>query len=260
MPQQGSMVFAGDIVAASAEISSLGKDGAAELFRLTEGDPFYLMLSMNLKRFSPAITLSVLIAASLLGSAQLQAGASNKSGNPFGNGSFFSDTGTFSAIVRGKNGFLGIVQFSTSPTNSASVISTGTNAATTGTGSTTTGVASVYAYGEQFTGTAYGTVSGSTLAATYLANYSYSLLLPNSTVTTLTNGQTQTNTAYVAQAVNDTVNGQIDATLYNSYPTQSFSGTGQATTIFTVVNQTNFTISGEEVTQTNQVTGTRLTQ
>ena len=257
MPQQGSMVFAGDIVAESAEISSVGKDGAAELFRLTEGDPFYLMFSMNLKRFSPAISLSVLIAASLIGSAQLQAGASNKSGNPYGNGSFFSDTGTFSAIVRGKDGFLGIVQFSTSPTNASSVVST--NAGTTGT-SGTTGIATVYAYGEQFIGTANGTVSGSSLAATYFANYNYNLLLPNSTVTTLTNGQSQTNTSYAAQSVSDTVNGQIDCTLYNSYPTQSFSGTGQATTIFTVVNQTNFTISGEEISQVNQVSGTRLTQ
>ena len=257
MPQQESMVFAGDIVAASAEISSLGKEGAVrELFRLTECDSFYQMFSMNLKRFSPAITISVLVAASLLSSAQLQAGASNKSGNPFGNGSFFPDTGTFSAIVRGQDGFLGVIQFSTSPTNSSSVIASGTNTTTTN----TTGVATVYSYGEQFTGTAYGAVSGSTLAATYLANYSYNLLLPNSTVTLQTNGNTTTNTSYTAQAVNDTVNGQIDCTLYNSYPTQSFSGTGQATTIFTVVNQTNYTISGEEVTQTNQVTGTRLTQ
>jgi len=38
-----------------------------------------------------------------LGTTQVQAGASNKNGNPFGNGTFFQTTGTFSAVIRGQN-------------------------------------------------------------------------------------------------------------------------------------------------------------
>lgn len=204
---------------------------------------------MNLKRFSPAASLCTLLVASFLGSSHLQAGSSNKSGNPYGNGTFFPDSGTFSAIVRGSNGFLGVMQFSTAAAAS-------TNSST----NVDNGVATVYAYGEQFSGTANGVISGSSIATTYLANYSYNLLIPSNTITLQTNGVTTTNQSFSSQAVNDTVNGQFDATLYNSYPTQGFSGTGQATAIFTVVNQTNFTISAIGFEQKNTVTGTRLVQ
>jgi hypothetical protein len=205
---------------------------------------------MNFKRFSPAASLCALLVTSLLASSHLQAGSSNKSGNPYGNGTFFPDSGTFSAIVRGTNGYLGVMQFSTTAAAS-------TNSTTNSTGN---GVATVYAYGEQFTGTANGVVSGSSISATYLANYAYNLLLPSNTVTLQTNGVTTTNQSFSTMSVNDSVNGQFDATLYNSYPTQSFSGSGQATAIFTVVNQTNFTISAIGFNQTNAVTGTRLVQ
>lgn len=40
------------------------------------------------------------------------AGASNKSGDPFGNGTFFPTSGTFSAVLRGTD-LIGITQFST---------------------------------------------------------------------------------------------------------------------------------------------------
>ena len=230
----------------------IGKEGSREdFFGLTVLQTFRHLVPMNLKRFSPAASLCTLLVASFLGSSHLQAGSSNKSGNPYGNGTFFPDSGTFSAIVRGTNGFLGVMQFSTTsaaPTNSL-----------TNSGSTA-GVATVYAYGEQFSGTANGVVSGSSIATTYLANYSYNLLIPSNNITLQTNGVTTTNQSFSTEAVNDTVNGQFDATLYNSYPTQSFSGTGQATAIFTVVNQTNFTISAIAFRQTNSVTGTRLVQ
>ena len=61
-------------------------------------------------------------------SPSLRAGASNKNGNPFGNGTFFQTTGTFSAVVRGQN-LSGTMMFSTGAnTNGAS--SSGTNGAT----------------------------------------------------------------------------------------------------------------------------------
>jgi hypothetical protein len=50
-------------------------------------------------------SLLLLIAAgfSLFTQGEIRAGASNKNGNPFGNGTFFQTTGTFSAVIRGQN-------------------------------------------------------------------------------------------------------------------------------------------------------------
>jgi hypothetical protein len=57
---------------------------------------------------------------------QLQAGASNKNGSPYGNGTFFQTTGTFSAVVRGEN-LSGTMLFSTGvSTNTGSANSSGT--------------------------------------------------------------------------------------------------------------------------------------
>ena len=219
------------------------------LFELTLLQTFRHLVPMNLKRFSPAASLCTLLVASILGSSHLQAGSSNKSGNPYGNGTFFPDSGTFSAIVRSSNGFLGVMQFSTAASAS-------TNAST----NAGNGVATVYAYGEQFSGVANGVVSGSTIATTYLANYSFNLLVPSNTVTLQANGVTTTNQSFNTMAITDTSSGQFDATLYNTYPTQSFSGTGESATVFTIVNQTNFTISAIGVQQKTSVTGTRLVQ
>jgi len=60
--------------------------------------------------------LATLIAA--IFASNLHAGASNKNGNPFGNGTFFSNTGTFSAVVRGEN-LSGTIYFSTGTDSNA---------------------------------------------------------------------------------------------------------------------------------------------
>ena len=167
------------------------------------------------------------VSALLFLSSSLHAGASNKSGNPFGNGTYFPDSGNFSAIVRSSNGFLGVVQFTTQSTNIS------TNALTN------SGIATIYAdysmpgyaqAGEQFVGPAFGTVVGSQIAATYNANYNWAS----------TNGTTGV----------DTVNGQFTGTLFNTYPTQSFSGNnGEAQLIFAAGAQQQYqtTVSGVRV-------------
>lgn len=216
-------------------------------------DRVVLVLShvhMILKRFSPArfssaITLFIFLAASLIGSSTLRAGASNKSGNPFGNGTFFPDSGNYSGIVRGTNGFLGVVQFATSAT------STSTNTLTN------SGIATIYAQGEQFTGAAFGSQSGSTISATYQGVFNYNVLVPTANLNS--NGQIQS-TTYSSQAVTDYVNGQFTANLYNTYPTQSFSGGGQAAVIQSTLNPTNFVLSSSEVQYSNTVSGSSLVQ
>lgn len=58
---------------------------------------------------------------------QVHAGASNKNGNPYANGTFFQTTGTFSAVVRGEN-LSGTILFSTGvDTNAASTNSSGSS-------------------------------------------------------------------------------------------------------------------------------------
>jgi hypothetical protein len=202
---------------------------------------------MNFKRFSPAASLCALLVSSLLASSHLQAGSSNKSGNPYGNGTFFPDSGTFSAIVRGTNGYLGVMQFST--TAAASTNTTSTNSGN--------GVATIYANGEQFVGNSFGVIAGSTISANYQGTFSYSILVPTANLDT--NGNISSVT-YSPQSVTDYANGQFTANLYNSYPTQSFSGTGNATVIQNTLNPTNFILSSFSVNYSNTVTGSRLVQ
>ena len=113
---------------------------------------------------------------------QLQAGASNKNGNPYGNGTFFPSSGTFSAIARGQDGFLGAFEFSTSNTNTSNA---------------NTGVATIYANGQQYSGNTFGVIdtAGSTISATYQAGYTYSLYVIKNT----------TNIATLTTAVNTNI-------------------------------------------------------
>lgn len=62
------------------------------------------------------------------------AGASNKNPNPFGNGSYFSQNGTFSAVLRSPEqpNFLGVVQVSTTTTNYGSANTNASNPISTG--------------------------------------------------------------------------------------------------------------------------------
>ena len=79
---------------------------------------------MNLSRI-PSLAL-LLLGTTLAFTPTLQAGSSNKNGNPFGNGTFFQTTGTFSAVVRGEN-LSGTMLFSTGvSTNTANANSSGT--------------------------------------------------------------------------------------------------------------------------------------
>ena len=70
------------------------------------------------------VTLAVLLVCMI---PKLHAGASNKNGNPYGNGTFFQTTGTFSAVVRGEN-LSGTILFSTGvSTNGAGTNSSGSS-------------------------------------------------------------------------------------------------------------------------------------
>lgn len=213
-------------------------------------------------RFYP-VAFSLLIAFLCMDSPSLHAGASNKNGNPFGNGSFFSDNGTFSAVIRGQNAFLGVCQFSTSGTN--------LNA-------TNAGFASIYALGNQYLGTAIASINSSakTLNVTYFGNSPSSVTVLPALDATVIPGL-QTIITYVSSATNFVASnncvGQFSATLQNSYPVQTFAGTGQATVRATTMTSTYVPAQGnvqpayykydpitrEEIVTTT-VSGSRLTQ
>ena len=207
---------------------------------------------MNFKRFSPAITLFlVLTAFSLFGSSQVQAGASNKSGNPYGNGTFFSDQGTFSAILRSSNAFLGVVQFSTTFTN------TSTNA------TTNSGFASIYSNDQQFQGTAQGTLDpgSSTIAVTYVGTANGVSYITQNQVTTQTVVETNgfffyapvTSNAFSTNTLSNYLNGSFSAKTQNDYPIQTFSGSGQAAVTVTTSSLVTNT-SGSGSNQTTSIT------
>jgi hypothetical protein len=179
---------------------------------------------MNLSRL-PFLVL-LLVVSALAFAPQLQAGASNKSGSPFGNGTYFPNSGTFSAIMRSTNAFLGITQFTASGTNTSI--------------SNTVGLAVVYAGGQQYQGSSFGTVTGSTIACVYGLGF-----------TTQTNVTGTNGGATVVTLTNTFCGGQFSGSLFNSYPTQSFNATGQCGVGPSTSNLTIYTTS---------VTGSRLTQ
>jgi len=133
---------------------------------------------MSLHKLSPLAIL--LVGAVILSSPDLHAGASNKSGNPYGNSSYFANGGTYSAICRGPNSFLAGVTFSTSTTNIG-----GTNSST----NANSGVSTVYAGGQQYLGTAAGFADpgSSEVGATYIAYFAFEQIVPSISNSVTTN-------------------------------------------------------------------------
>lgn len=223
-------------------------------------------------KFLPSVIFPLLLAAiSFFPVFELQAGASNKSGNPYGNGSFFPDNGTFSAIVRGGNGFLGVMEITTSASNSTS------------TSISNSGIATVFANGQQFTGSAFGAMDNSqtTLSATYFANsVNQVVTLPTVSYTLetiVTGGVTNTyplpSYGLTNFSVSNNISGQFQATLQNQYPNQILSGgfgSGQASVTIQTPSYSNsksiygdnyeYSVSNVTTTYFTSESGSRLSQ
>ncbi len=178
---------------------------------------------MIVSRFSPLLLSFCLTAFSLYMPATVQAGASNKSGNPYGNGSFFGNDGTFSGVIRGVN-VTGTTQFSTYGSNS---VTTGLYPAggNSSTAANIPGVTSLYYLGFTYMGPANGVidpVSGQ-LASTF------NLYAPNPPSSVFGT---------------PSLSGAFTANLQNSYPNQSFSGRGSFND---GTNENTFTVTGVRI-------------
>lgn len=153
------------------------------------------------------------------------AGASNKNGNPFGNGSFFGDAGTFSGVMRGPN-LTGVTQFTTYDGSASSGITTVVN-------SLIPGVTAIYFYGTSYVGTSQSVldpVSGTISSVFALAGPVPTLNSPSGG--SINNEGSLVNDAFL-------LHGSFVAQLKNSYPNQSFNGTGQVTLNDASIGQTN---------------------
>jgi len=208
-------------------------------------------LMMVMKTFSSRI-FPIALAALIVSifSTNLHAGASNKNGNPFGNGTFFSNTATFSAVVRGEN-LSGTVYFSTGvSTNTFDAGSQGStvivyegntyNGNASGMWNPSSSVISGQIWGGQ---TLSGTNSTTIYPEVYNTNFPYAILTTNqffvtniSIIGPITNittvPATLTNTVYVEpvgnNSYNDSVymNGSFYGNVQNSYPNQTFNASG----------------------------------
>ena len=200
----------------------------------------------------------LLLIALLACSPKSHAGASNRNGNPFGNGTFFQTTGTFSAVVRGPN-LSGITVFSTG------VSTNGTNNSSSGT-TTISYLGSDGARAGIYIGNASGfwnpssgsiegqlwgglRLSGSNSTTIwpqiYNTNFPYPINTLSNTVTTVTSYDpifqltntyvtniVTTNTIYVMPVGSNSFNdiaymsGNFSGNTANSYPNQTFTAQG----------------------------------
>ena len=151
-------------------------------------------------------------------------------GGPFSNGSYFSNNGTFSAVVRGEN-LSGTVQYST----------------TSGSGETrvgSTGVSTIYYDGDTYLGNSQGAYNpqASTMAVNFQADVqgqgqnSISVQTPVTTFGTSTSNGVVTNTSTTTFQTTTQIlyfdslylNGYAECKVANAFPNQKFSGSGEA--------------------------------
>jgi len=164
----------------------------------------------------PALALGLLISSSSESHA-----FGGRPGGPFSNGSYFSNNGTFTAVVRGEN-LTGTLQFSTSDGPGAAGLGS-TGVATTGLGST--GVATIYFDGDTYQGNSQGSLNSeaSTMTVNFQAD-SEGQGENNFTFTNKTTGLVR-GVRYFDGLYLD---GFANCKTSNAFPNQKFQGTGEA--------------------------------
>lgn len=160
-------------------------------------------------------TFSLLLPALALGflfSTTSEAPAfGGRPGGPFSNGSYFSNNGTFSAVVRGEN-LTGTLQFSTSDGPGADELGS-------------TGVATIYFDGDTYQGNSQGSLNSE--ASTMTVNFQADSQGQGQNSFTFTNNSTGLvrGVRYFDSLYLD---GFANCKTSNAFPNQKFQGTGEA--------------------------------
>jgi hypothetical protein len=177
----------------------------------------------------------VLFASTILFPVEIFA-LSGPPGGPFSSGSYFPTTGTFSAVVRGKN-LIGTLQFSTTNNAGDSVVTdqndyyhsvselSGQYISITG-GLGSTGVCVIYNEGETYRGNSNGIYNPASeeMAVMFQGSFpgqgeeKYKTAIPDE----------QTNEIVVKYFDSFFINGAADCKVSNDFPNQTFEGEGQA--------------------------------
>jgi hypothetical protein len=181
---------------------------------------------MKLTLLLPALVLGFMISTS---SEALAFGGAP--GGPFSNGSYFPNDGTFSAVVRGEN-LSGTVQFSTTA-----------GSGVTGAGST--GVSTIYYDGDSYLGNSQGSYNpqSSTMSVNFQASIQgqgeQEFVVEREDREVNPDGTTvitQTPILNIVYFDSLSLTGFADCKASNSFPNQTFKGSGEAEVQFLIFN------------------------
>jgi hypothetical protein len=170
------------------------------------------------------------------------AGASNQNGNPYGNGTFFSPDGTFSGIMRGQN-LTGVTQFTTY----------GSGSVTTVINNNIPGVTAIYYSGTSYIGSSQSVID----PASGQISSVFALAGPVPTGGSPSGGTTNNENSLINDAF--LLHGAFTANLANSYPNQTFSGSGNVTLNDATIGQTNGQGQTVNPNQTNNTVPVTIT-
>jgi hypothetical protein len=185
-------------------------------------------------KLSRSLLLSVIGLGILLSNSDEALAFGGPPGGPFSNGSYFSNNGTFSAVVRGEN-LTGTLQFSTTDGAGAplqfEVVDPQTGLPTlqdTNTGRGSSGVATIYYDGDSFSGNSQGSLNSeaSTMAVMFQADKVQQGQQSDVIVTEVINGNTNQREINYFDGVY--LSGAANCRTSNAFPNQKFEGDGEA--------------------------------
>ena len=185
-------------------------------------------------KLSRSLLLSVIGLGILLSNSDEALAFGGPPGGPFSNGSYFSNNGTFSAVVRGEN-LTGTLQFSTTDGAGAplqfEVVDPQTGLPTlqdTNTGRGSSGVATIYYDGDSFSGNSQGSLNSeaSTMTVMFQADMVQQGQQSDVIVTEVINGNTNQREINYFDGVY--LSGAANCRTSNAFPNQKFEGEGEA--------------------------------
>jgi hypothetical protein len=185
-------------------------------------------------KLSRSLLLSVIGLGILLSNSDEALAFGGPPGGPFSNGSYFSNNGTFSAVVRGEN-LTGTLQFSTTDGAGAplqfEVVDPQTGLPTlqdTNTGRGSSGVATIYYDGDSFSGNSQGSLNSeaSTMTVMFQADMVQQGQQSDVIVTEVINGNTNQREINYFDGVY--LSGAANCRTSNAFPNQKFEGDGEA--------------------------------